>query len=91
MGGHAHMVDDFRRRFWVSLALTLPIVILSPMLQMWAGLGDALRFPGDSYLLFLLSTVVYIHGGSTFLRGLADELRGRKPGMMTLVAVAIST
>lgn len=88
---HAHMVEDFRRRFWISLLLTVPIVILSPMLQMWAGLGDRLRFPGDGYILFALSTIIYLYGGFPFLKGLADELRSRKPGMMTLVAVAITT
>lgn len=88
---HAHMVGDFRRRFWISLLLTIPIVILSPMLQMWAGLHDELRFPGDSYLLFTLSTIVFFYGGYPFLKGLVDELKGGRPGMMTLVAVAITT
>ncbi len=92
-GGHDHaqMVDDFRRRFWVSIVLTLPIVVLSPMLQMWAGLGDRLRFAGDGYLLFGIASVVFLHGGYPFLKGLAGELGARKPGMMTLVAVAITT
>ncbi|MBC8145922.1 MAG: copper-translocating P-type ATPase, partial [bacterium] len=85
------MVDDFRRRFWVSLALTIPIVVLSPMLQMWAGLGDTLRFAGDEYILFALSTIIYLYGGYPFLRGLVDELSAKRPGMMTLVAVAITT
>ncbi|RJP74564.1 MAG: heavy metal translocating P-type ATPase [Candidatus Zixiibacteriota bacterium] len=86
---HAHMIEEFRRRFWISLALTFPILVLSPMIQDW--LGVAWRFPGDLYLLFALSTVVYFYGGWPFLRGLAEELRTRTPGMMTLVAVAIST
>jgi len=88
---HSDMVDDFRRRFWVSLLLTIPIVVLSPMLQMWAGLHDELRFPGDGYLLFGLSTIVFFYGGYPFLKGLIDELKDGKPGMMTLVAVAITT
>ena len=61
------------------------------MLQMWAGLGESLRFPGDEWLLFALSTVIYVYGGYPFLKGLVDELRTKQPGMMTLVAVAITT
>lgn len=88
---HAGMVEDFKRRFWISLAITIPIVLLSPMLQHWMGLGDALRFNGDLYALFVLSSVVFFYGGKPFLRGLVGELRAKRPGMMTLVAVAIST
>ena len=89
-GGHAHMIEDFKRRFWVSLVLTLPILVLSPMLQQWVGLGDRLRFGGDMYLLFGLSSVVFFYGGWPFLKGLVDELKDRKPGMMTLIAVAFT-
>lgn len=85
------MVEDFRRRFWISLVLTVPVIVLSPMLQMWAGLDDRLRFSGDVYILFALSTAIYIYGGWPFLKGMVDEIGGRKPGMMTLVAVAITT
>jgi Cu2+-exporting ATPase len=88
---HADMVADYRRRFWISLALTLPILIISPTIQMLLGLGESLRFRGDLYLLFILSTVVYVYGGYPFLKGLVDEVKARTPGMMTLVAVAIST
>lgn len=88
---HDHMVRDFQRRFWVSLGLTLPIVALSPMLQHWLGLGERLRFAGDSYVLFALSTAVFLYGGWPFLTGLVAEVRERRPGMMTLVAVAITT
>jgi Cu2+-exporting ATPase len=87
---HAEMVKDFRRRFFVSLAATLPILALSPMIQQWLGLGDALGFPGDTMVLLALSTFVYGYGGWPFLTGLVDELRERTPGMMTLVAFAIS-
>ncbi len=91
-GGHeGHSVADFRFRFWISLVITIPIVILSPMLQHWAGLGESLRFPGDALLLFGLSTFLFFYGGRPFLKGMISELRARKPGMMTLVAVAIST
>ena len=88
---HGHMVEDFKRRFWRALALTIPIVLLSPMLQHWIGLGTALQFTGDLYVLFILSSIIFAYGGAPFLKGMVDELKSRSPGMMTLVAVAIST
>jgi len=88
---HAHMVEDFRKRFWISLALTLPILILSPMIQEFAGLGEKLRFSGDQYLLWAFSSVVFFYGGWPFLKGIFQELKNKKPGMMTLIAIAIST
>ena len=88
---HSHMAADFRKRFWVSLALTLPILLLSPMLQTLVGLREAIRFPGDMYVLFALSSAVFWYGGWPFLKGLFKELKSRHPGMMTLVAVAITT
>ena len=84
------MVADFRRRFWVSLVLTIPIVILSPMIQDVFGLREALRFPGDSYVLFGLATIIFFYGGWPFLKGLFEELSQREPGMMTLIGLAIS-
>jgi Cu2+-exporting ATPase len=88
---HAHMVEDFKKRFWVSLVITVPILSLSPMIQEFMGIGDALRFSGSAYLLFALSSVVFFYGGYPFLKGLVDELKSAKPGMMTLVAIAITT
>jgi ABC-type uncharacterized transport system YnjBCD ATPase subunit len=87
---HEAMVADFRRRFWVSLALTLPILLLSPLIQFFLGIEGALAFPGDRYLLLALATVVYFYGGWPFLSGLAAELRAGAPGMMTLIALAIT-
>jgi P-type Cu2+ transporter len=87
---HSAMVEDFRRRFWVALALTPPILILSPMIQHWLGLEDALAFRGSGLLLFLLSSIVYFYGGWPFISGFSSELRAGKPGMMTLIALAIS-
>jgi Cu2+-exporting ATPase len=87
---HGAMVADFRRRFWFSLILTLPILALSPMIQDWLGLERRLAFPGDSYVLFGLSSAVYLYGGWPFIRGLFDELRQLQPGMMTLISLAIS-
>lgn len=89
-GHHAHMVADFRRRFWVSLVLTVPVVILSPMIQSVLGLREALRFPGDSYVQFAFATVIFFYGGWPFLKGLFEELGQRAPGMMTLIGLAIS-
>jgi Cu2+-exporting ATPase len=91
-GGHDHaaMVADFRRRFWITLLLTPPILLLSPMIQHLLGIGDALAFPGDRYVLFVLSSVAYVYGGWPFLTGFTSELRKGQPGMMTLIALAIS-
>jgi Cu2+-exporting ATPase len=88
---HAHMAADFRKRFWISLILTLPILILSPMLQKLVGLREAIHFPGDIYVLFGFSSAVFWYGGWPFLKGLFDELKTRKPGMMVLISVAIAT
>src|SRR5467141_1872399 len=87
---HAHMVDDFRRRFWVSLALTVPVLATSEMIQHFLGLRGAFAFPGDRYVEFAFASGVYFYGGRPFLTGLVDELRQRLPGMMTLVALAIT-
>ena len=88
---HAHMAADFRKRFWVSLILTLPILALSPMLQKLVGLRGAIHFNGDIYVLFALSSAVFWYGGWPFLKGLFSELKARQPGMMILISVAIST
>ena len=56
---HAHMASDFRKRFWISLILTVPILVLSPMLQELVGLRDGFRFPGDVYVLFGFSSAVF--------------------------------
>ncbi len=89
-GGHGHgeMVEDFKRRFFISLALTVPILALSPMIQDFLGVNW--RFPGDMYILFGLSTVVFFYGGWPFITGARDELRDRSPGMMMLIALAIT-
>jgi Cu2+-exporting ATPase len=91
-GGHDHeaMIADFRRRFWVSLALTVPILLLSPLIQGFLGLTDVLAFAGDDYVLLALSSVVFVYGGWPFLSGMVSELRERSPGMMTLIALAIT-
>ena len=85
---HHHALEDFRRRFIVSTILTVPILLLSPPVQ--ALLGITITFPGSDYLLLALATVVYLYGGWPFLTGIVSELRDRMPGMMTLIAVAIT-
>jgi Cu2+-exporting ATPase len=87
-GHHKMMIRDFRLRFWISLAVTLPILVLSPMIQ--DILGYSLEFQYSKYILFALSTFVYFYGGWPFLTGLVDELKKKQPGMMTLIAVAIT-
>jgi Cu2+-exporting ATPase len=87
---HAMMVADFRKRFWISLAITIPILFLSPLIQKFLGLESVIKFTGDSYLLFVLSSAVYFYGGYPFLKGIFDELKSRLPGMMTLIALAIT-
>ncbi len=85
---HTHMVKDFRKRFWISTLLTIPILLLSPMIQRL--LGISLAFPGDLWLLWAFSSAVYLYGGWPFLKGIVEELRKRQPGMMTLIALAIT-
>jgi Cu2+-exporting ATPase len=88
---HDHMVADFRRRFWVSLVLSLPVIALSPMLQELARLRQLMRFPGDGLISAGFSSVIFFFGGWPFLKGLFSEVRKKKPGMMTLIAIAIAT
>ncbi len=90
-GHHAHMAAEFRKRFWISLVLTLPILVLSPMLQKLVGLQEAVRFPGDIYVLFAFSSAVFWYGGWPFLKGFFEEIKSRRPGMMTLISVAVAT
>ncbi|MEX2430670.1 MAG: copper-translocating P-type ATPase [Dehalococcoidia bacterium] len=84
------MLADFRRRFWVSLVLTLPIIVLSPLIQGFVGLEDELSFPGDLWVQLALASVVFFYGGWPFLTGAISELRDGRPGMMTLIGLAIT-
>ncbi|HET8540337.1 MAG TPA: hypothetical protein VFL83_10745 [Anaeromyxobacter sp.] len=84
-----HRVETFRARFWVALALTIPAVLYGHMLP--AALGwHAPAFPGSQLVAPLLGAAVFLHGGQAFLAGAWRELAVRRPGMMTLVALAIS-
>ncbi|MCF7835770.1 MAG: cadmium-translocating P-type ATPase [Candidatus Marinimicrobia bacterium] len=86
---HTMMVADFKKRFFVSIVLTLPVLMLSPMIKKF--LGWDFSFAGDLYVLFVLSSVIYFYGGYPFLKGFFDEIKNKIPGMMTLIAVAITT
>ena len=88
---HAAMAADFRRRFWVSMILTVPVLALSPLIQGLLGLSATLAFRGDAYVLLGFSALIYFYCGWPFLKGIYDEISARRPGMMTLIAVAIST
>ncbi len=83
-----HTLEDFKRRFTISLILTIPILALSPFIQ--SIFQFELNAPGSIYILFLLSTIVYFYGGYPFLKGLFREIRDNNIGMMTLIATAIS-
>lgn len=84
---HAHMVADFKKRLFISLIITVPILILSPMIQMFMNVNW--RFAGDMYILFALSSLVFFYGGWPFLTGAKDEIKEKSPGMMTLISLAI--
>ncbi len=91
MQGHDHhkmMIADFKIRFYITLILTVPIMLLSHMIQQW--LGIKVDFKGSQYVLFVLSTIVFVYGGMPFLKGLVSEVKNKKPGMMTLIGFAIS-
>src|SRR6266481_6182131 len=91
-GTHArhagHSVAMFRDKFWLSFALTIPVVFWSTDLQHWFGY-IAPSFPGSKFIPAILGTVVFVYGGLVFIRGAWSELADRKPGMMTLISLAI--
>jgi Cu2+-exporting ATPase len=84
---HGDMVADFKKRFFISLAITIPILVMSPMIQEFIGVNW--RFTGDSYILFALSTMIFFYGGWPFISGGMAELKDKNPGMMTLIGLAI--
>jgi P-type Cu2+ transporter len=87
--GHGDHAAMFRDRFWLSLALTVPVVVWAPMIQEWFGY-TAPSFPGSAWLAPVLGTVLFFYGGWPFLTGGWQEARDRSPGMMLLIAMAIS-
>lgn len=87
-GMHPGMIADFKKRFYVVLALTIPIMLLSQMIQQWLNLS--INFPSSQYVLLTMSSVVFFYGGWPFLKGLVDEARVKNPGMMFLIGFAIT-
>ncbi|HEV8546268.1 MAG TPA: heavy metal translocating P-type ATPase [Candidatus Limnocylindrales bacterium] len=83
-----HSVAMFRDRFWLSLGLTVPVVVLSPDIQEWFGYAVP-AFPGDRYAAAIIGTILFLYGGLVFIRGAKGEVADRKPGMMTLISLAI--
>ncbi|HRA09712.1 MAG TPA: heavy metal translocating P-type ATPase, partial [Microbacteriaceae bacterium] len=87
-GGHGGHVAQFRRLFWIMLVLAVPVIAFSPMFAML--LGYAVPEGGLAWVSPVLGTVMYFWGGAPFLRGSIDEIRVKKPGMMLLIALAIT-
>jgi P-type Cu2+ transporter len=95
--GHAHHAhadhsgheEMFRRRFWVSLLLSIPVILYSHMIQQWLGFTMP-AFPGSQWLVPGLSIIVFLYGGVPFLQMAVPEIRTRQPGMMTLISLAIT-
>src|SRR6202140_4820276 len=83
-----HSVAMFRDKFWLSFALTIPVVLWSTDVQHWLGY-TAPSFPGSKFVPAILGTIVFVYGGLVFVRGAWGELADRKPGMMTLISLAI--
>src|ERR1700694_1883652 len=84
-----HSVAMFRDKFWLSFALTIPVVFWSTDVQHWLGYR-APSFPGSNLIAPVLGTVVFVYGGMVFIRGAWSELAYHKPGMMTLISLAIT-
>jgi P-type Cu2+ transporter len=84
-GGHADRAAQFRDRFWLSLALTVPVVVYSEMVQEWFGFTPP-QFPGSDWVAPVLGTVVFLYGGRPFLEGGLAEARAHQPGMMLLIS-----
>ena len=91
-GGHdrheGHSVAMFRDKFWLSLLLTVPVLIWSPDVEEWFGF-TAPSFPGSEFIPAIVGTIVFLYGGMVFVRGAQRELADRQPGMMTLISMAI--
>lgn len=83
-----HHTGDFLKRFWICLILTIPVLVLSHMIQQWFRFQ--INFKGDNYILLFLGSVIYFYGGMPFFKGMISEIKDKAIGMMTLVAIAIS-
>jgi len=85
---HAHHMEDLKKRFIFSLLITIPILLLSPMI--WDWFGFRLDIPYRKFIIFTLSSFIYFYGGKPFLTGAIKEIKEKNPGMMTLISMAIS-
>lgn len=85
-----HSVDMFRQKFWACLLLTIPVLVYSPHIQDWFNFTPV-QFPGSDYIPFIFSTFIFFYGGMVFLKSALTEIRGKLPGMMTLISIAITT
>ena len=85
-----HSVAMFKDKFWLSLILTIPVLVYSEMIQHWLNFTPP-AFPGSQYVPFVLSTVIFFYGGMVFIRSALGELKAKLPGMMTLISLAIIT
>src|SRR5665647_2773541 len=86
---HAMMIADFKKRFYLVLILSVPIILLSTMIQKFIGVDW--QFKGSKYILLALSTAVFFYGGWPFLKGLVTEIKTKTPGMMFLIGFAITS
>ena len=83
-----HSVSMFKDKFWLSLILTIPVVLYSHMVQEWVGFSMPM-FNGSDYIPFVLGTIIFFYGGLVFIKSAWGELKDRRPGMMTLISLAI--
>ncbi|HCO20774.1 MAG TPA: heavy metal translocating P-type ATPase [Flavobacteriaceae bacterium] len=83
-----HHTPDFLKKFWITLVLSVPVLLLSHMIQQW--LGFTIAFQGDKYVLLVLGSIIYFYGGMPFFKGFLGEVKAGAIGMMTLVALAIT-
>ncbi len=83
-----HSPEMFRDRFWLSLILTLPVILYSHMVQEWLGFTMP-EFPSSNWIPFVLGSIIFFYGGTVFLKSALGELKARMPGMMTLISLAI--
>jgi len=86
--GHMMHTGMFKRRFFVCLALTIPVLLLSETIQIWFHFAIIVPYQAD--ILLALATIIYVYGGWPFLKGLTEEVKKLQPGMMTLIGMAIS-
>jgi len=85
-----HSVAMFKDKFWISLLLTIPVLVYSEMIQHWLNFTPP-SFPGSQYVPFVFSTIIFFYGGVVFIKGARGELKAKLPGMMTLISLAIIT